>query len=160
MAPDPPVVDPLPPDPPAPPAPLPLPAPPVSAGPTTTTLVSVVNDPSLLVRTIVLVILVFPVGALVVVPFLPPVVLVPFLPGVEVMVELWAPEVLVEMVELVPGLPVAVLLAVCVPVGRRVVGFVLPPLLVIFVTAGEVVVALLWAVASTGRKVKKTAART
>lgn len=93
------------------------------------------------------------------VPFLPPVVLVPFLPGVEVMVELWAPEVFVEIVELVPGLPVAVVFAVCVPVGRRVVGFVLP-LLVMFVAAGEVVVELPWAVASTGRKVRKTAART
>jgi len=106
----------------------------------------------------VLVVLVFPVGALVVVPFLPPEVLVPFLPGEEVIVELCAPEVLVE-VELVLGLPVAVAFAVFVPVGRRVVGFALP-LLVMFVdTAGEVVVELPCAVASTGRRVRKTAAR-
>jgi len=148
-----------PPDPPGPPAPLPLPAPPVSEGPTTRTLVSVVSEPSLLVRTIVLVVLVFPVGALVVVAFLPPEVLVPFLPGEEVTVE-FAPEVLVEAVELVLGLPVPVVFAVLVPVGRRVVGFALP-LLVMFVdTAGEVVVELPCAVASTGRRVRKTAART
>jgi len=79
-------VDPLPPEPSEPPGPLP--APPVSAGPTTITLVSVLNDPSLLLRTMVVVMLVFPPeGLLVVVEFLLPVV-VPFLPGGEVMVEL------------------------------------------------------------------------
>lgn len=119
------------------------------------------NDPSLLLRTIVVVILFFPPeGLAVVVAFLLP-ELVAFLPGEEVIVELLAPvEVLVGAVELLPELPVAVVFAdeaVVRPVGRREVG---PELPVVFVDAAADVVVLLWAVASTGRKVRRIAART